>query len=224
MKKSFYKNFSIFLKTMSRFLERVAVIFLNTDLYFLEFFGRKYTYVFFLFAFFFGTFNNSENLSNVFVLLRFFCFSWYLAFTSVLVFIIFNNSLTKQYFYKLLGYYYVISKIGNPGTIPVTKFVLPLVAGLAINELGKYTHNSQNVALADRTLETQTEAINKNPHYSSEQKSDYSQKALDNHSERCNRQSKGPIVDIMKWETVRETAAPAIDTVKETVSGWWKKK
>ena len=52
MKYNFYNNFSIFLKTISRFLERVVVIFLRTDLYLLEFFGRKNTYVFFLFAFF----------------------------------------------------------------------------------------------------------------------------------------------------------------------------
>ena len=41
MKYNFYNNFSIFLKTISRFLERVVVIFLRTDLYLLEFFGRK---------------------------------------------------------------------------------------------------------------------------------------------------------------------------------------
>ncbi len=228
MKYNFYNNFSIFLKTISRFLERVVVIFLRTDLYLLEFFGRKNTYVFFLFAFFFGTFNDSENLSNVMILFRFFClcFSWYLAFTSILVFIIFNNSLTKQYFYKLLGYDYVKSKIGKKGSIPLGKFAAPFVAGLLVNEGGKYVHNTQNVALADQTLDTQTDRINKNPHLTPEQKSEYTQKALDNHSERCSRQSKGPIVDIIKWETVRETAKPAVETFKEgakSVSSWWKK-
>jgi hypothetical protein len=128
---------------------------------------------------------------------RFFCFSWYLAFTSVLVFIIFNNSLTKQYFYKLLGYNYVTSKIGNPGTIPVTKVVLPLIGGLIIYEGGKYWHNTQNVALANKRLETQTEAINKKLYLSPEHKSEYSQNAHYNHSERYSRQSKEDIVYII---------------------------
>ena len=92
---------------------------------------------------------------------------------------------------------------------------MPLVGGLLVNEGGKYLHNIQNVDLANPLLQTQTEAINTLPHLNPEQKSEYTQKALDNHSERWSRQSKGPIVDIMKWETVRETAKPAIEPVKE---------
>ncbi len=196
-----YKTFSLIIKAIFRFLERVTIIIFKADLFLLEFFGRKYTYVFFLFANFFGNFNDSENLSTVLVLFRFFCFclSWYLALTSILVYIVFNIPLTKEYFYKLLGRDFVISKIGNPGSIPLGKFAAPVIMALAVNEGGKYGHTAQNDALAETTLQTQTDAITQNPHLDVQQKSEYTRRALDNHSERSNRTIKGPLVELMKW-------------------------
>ena len=87
-------------------------------------------------------------------------------------------------------------------------------------------NNNQNGELADHALDKEVDTINKNLNLSPEQKSEYTQKALDHHAERCSRQSKGPIVDIMKYETVRETAKPVVETAKEgvkAVSSWWKK-
>nr|QIQ59658.1 hypothetical protein [Trebouxia sp. A1-2] len=183
--------------------------------------------MFFSFSrFFFGKFNESKIVSDVLIPFRFFCFSWYLTFTSVLVFIIFNSSLTKQYFYKLLGRDYVKSKIGNPGASTLGKFATSLVEALVVNERGKYVQSSQNGELANQALDTQIDTIDNNPYLTPEQKSEYTRKALDQHSEKCGREFKGSIVDIMKYETVRKGTKPTVKVVKEgatSFSSWWKK-
>lgn len=92
--------------------------------------------------------------------------------------------------------------------------------------MGKYVQNEQNAALADNALDNQIDTIDKNPYLTLEQKSEDTQKALETHLETSSSQCKGPIVDIMTWETIRETAKPAIETVKEqakSVYSWWKK-
>nr|QIQ59685.1 hypothetical protein [Trebouxia sp. A1-2] len=80
MYKILYKNFSLFLENITRFLEKILVIFLKTDLYLLEFFGRRKNYIFFLFAFFFGTFNNSTNISDLPYSFQVFLFLFFLVF------------------------------------------------------------------------------------------------------------------------------------------------
>ena len=85
----FIKRTKVFLE---RGFENIIYINIRIDLCMLEFFGRKYTYLIFIFAFFVGNFDSSENLSDGFVLFRFFCFclSWYLISTSIFIFILFN--------------------------------------------------------------------------------------------------------------------------------------
>lgn len=105
----------------------------------------------------------------------------------------------------------------------LAKFATPLVGALVMNEGGKYAERNQNVSTADHALSTQRDVIENNPYLSDEEKGEFTKKALDRHAEQCSRQPKGPVVDMMKWETAREAVGPTIESVKEGVKSWWKR-
>lgn len=139
-------NFFNIFKSLKNLYETVLYVNLKADLILLEFFGRIYTYPFFLFAFLFGHFDSTDNLSDPLILFRFFCFcaSTYLVGTSIIVCIAFNVKKSKEYLYNLLGEVFVKSKIGNPGFNSVLKYLTPLatcygfeIGGKHLNEIDK---------------------------------------------------------------------------------------
>ena len=158
-------NFSNINVLLNKVFDKILYIVIRVDLCLLEFFGRKYTYLLFIFAFFVGNFDSSQNFSDFLTLFKFFCFlfSWYLVLTSILVFILFNIKKSKDYLNNLLGEDYVKCKISNPGKETFVKFTLPFIGIYIVNEVVRHFAVQDGLAKADTYLKSSTQAIDTNP-------------------------------------------------------------
>lgn len=176
------------------------------DLYLLEFFSRKYPYLFFLFCFIYGTFG-VENGSSTFVILsKFACFSfaWYIVTTSIVVFCALNIPITRDYLYQLLGKEFVISKVGNPGLFTMKKFGGFAASALVVNEGGKVVNGFVNIYNADRFLESRCERIEKDPDFSDKEKKKLKKEGIDIHTHLIKRPVVGPIDSAIRLEAVNK--------------------
>ena len=144
----------------------------------LEFFTRKIPYLFYLFAFTFGTFGNIEDLPTILVILKVICFmlSWYLIDTSFIIFIVFKIPTSKNYLYKLLGKEFVVEKIGNPGWKPLIRYIGPATAILTGNEIGRHFDGKRLQEQAEIFHTNSAKSVRENPHYTSQQKAEESLK------------------------------------------------
>ena len=153
---------------VTSFFKKIAkmVIFYHffIDLCLLEYFCRKYQYFLFLFAYFFGTFGYTNDGPFFHAKIACFIFSWYLIFTSFIVYCAFRFPPTKSFLYDLLGKDFVVKKIGNPGKEAWIKYFCAAMGGVFLNEAGRFadayaiTRNAQSVL--DSTLSSlETERI-----------------------------------------------------------------
>lgn len=77
--------------------------------------SKPVNYLFFLFTFFFGTFESSQNLPFEPIVLKYFCFlfAWYLIVTTIFIFLSFQIKPVREYLYNSLRESWVKDKIGN---------------------------------------------------------------------------------------------------------------
>ena len=87
------------------------------------------------------------------------------------IFIIFNIRVSKEYFYNLLGKDFVVSKIGNPSTRPLSNFFGAALGFVTGNAMERQYDRHSIVETSGQRLDTDTENIDADPHMSPEQKS-----------------------------------------------------
>ena len=135
-------------------------------------------------SFFYGTFGYTDGLSDYEYLFKISCllFSWYLVYTSLVVFLLFKIPTTKKYLYDLLGEPFVVSKIGNPGLRALTRYGGVAVIGLGVNEVGKIVDGYNRVANADSALDRQIQYIAESRSMTEEQKSNAEVEAFRAHT------------------------------------------
>ena len=193
------------------------------DLTIIGFFCRGSNFLIYLFIFTYGGFGHTSNDPNWVVLLKFTCilFSFYILSTSILLLVVFNVPLTRDYLYTLLGKDFVVTRIGNPG-FEILKKILASTGGvLLVNEGGKYVSNAQNVSITNSSLDAQKAFIHNNPDLPPKMREALSVKAADSHRATCsNRVTRGPVDNIVQADKVKSV-------VKDTtyaVRAWWDKK
>ena len=186
------------------------------DLYLLEYFSRKSPYCVFIFCYFYGTFGYTDGLTDLQFVGKVFClvFSWYLIFTSIMVFCVFNVSVTKKYLYDLLGKDFVVSKIGNPGWDAATRFGGFAVLGLAVNEGGKFVDGRTTVINGNDFLGAQLTVIEESPYLSPKQKSLATQQALKAHYQMAQKAPEGTLDRVAKIEAHRDMVSKATKAIK----------
>jgi len=191
------------------------------DLYLVELFSRKYTYLIFLFTFLAGNFDSSENLNDFWVLFRFACFifSWYLISTSIFLFIVFNIKITKNYLYDLLGEEYVKSKISNPGKKKVLQYTIPAVGLWAVDTVGHHMAVIDNRETAQQCWDNARRDIDDNPHYTDKDRNKMSKTAHSNYTKMMSREIRGPVTGAVRIEAVSES----VNRVVDRLGGWLKK-
>jgi hypothetical protein len=138
----------------------------------------------FIFSYTYGTFGYTDALTDFQFLVKFVCFlfSWYLIYTSFIVFCIFNIPTSKEYLYNLLGKDFVVDKIGNPGLQALTRFTGFAVAGIAINESGRLADGRVIVGAANSALTERMLVIEHNDCMSSKDKKQAIQESLKKHA------------------------------------------
>lgn len=192
-------------KSLETLFKAALYVNFKVDLILLEFFGRIYTYPFFLFAFLFGHFDSSSSLSDPLILFRFFCFcvSTYLIGTSILVYIAFNVKISKEYLYRLLGEEFVKSKIGNPGKTTLLKYLTPLatcygfeIGGKHLNEIDKRENAQQTYCTTMSTVETSKDLT-------SNDRRGMTKQALKDFRKDMNQKVDGPVTQHLKIEAVK---------------------
>ena len=193
------------LKLLKKLFDFFTTYYFLVDLYLLEYFSRKYPYCIFIFCFFYGTFGYSDGLTELQFLGKFVCllFSWYLIYTSITVFCVFNISVTKEYLYNLLGKEFVVSKIGNLGLDALARFGGFAALGLAINEAGRLGDRYVIVGNATTALNIQLDAINKDPNLSVKQKAVAVEKALQSYRQMVKTPAQGTLDRTIKVEPYR---------------------
>ena len=217
------------IKRLTENLKKLAENFvyynLLVDLYLLAFFSKKYAYLFFVFAFFFGTFGYTDQLTETQFCLKFVCFvfSSYLVYISVIVFVLFNVPLTKDYLYKLLGKEFVTSKIGHPGIAHLAKFGGLAASIVAVNETGRAADAVINSYNADKALNSQLESIDKTQNLTLNDKREATKDAFKMHHEIATRKPEGTIDRVCKIETIKGVSEKVVDNVGGWFS-WGKKK
>lgn len=190
-----------FLNKIKKLTNRILFFSLYFDLCLLEFFTRKYPYLFFLFTFFFGTFGYTENSS--FFKFSCFFFSWFLMSISLTVLCLFNLSMTKNYFYDLLGKDFVIRKMGNPGLETFIKYWAPLLGGLAANEAGRLLDSWAIIKTAQVGLESTLQLVQSDPSLSADEKAAMTQQAFLTKNQMLLRAPEGTIDRIFKIDTYK---------------------
>ena len=218
----FKQIITMLFKLIKRYLQFSVYYTLVIDLYLLEFFSRKYPYLLFLFSFFYGTFGYTSGLSDHEYLFKISCllFSWYLVYTSLVVFLLFKIPTTKKYLYDLLGEPFVVSKIGNPGIRSLTKYGGVAVFGLTVNEIGRITDGYAKVANANALLDKEVERINKSCSMTQEQRATAEIEALREYGKTARSPSEGTFDKLAKTES----RASMVESASKTISDLWKGK
>ena len=194
-------------KRIFKLFEKALYVNLKLDLYLLEFFGRFYTYPFFIFALFFGHFDSSETLSDPLIIFRFFCFcaSAYLIATSIIVFIVFNVKISKTYLYNLLGETFVKSKIGNPGKEQFLKYFTPLALGYTIDTMGQHLAEMDKRETAQQTLTGSLAVAEVSTDLTTSDKRAMTKQAVKDYHNDMSRPVEGPITKRLKIEALRDS-------------------
>ena len=192
------------------------------DLHVLHFFSKRYPYLIFIFTFFFGTFGYDSHLTDIQYCVKIVCFlfSGYIISTSILVFIVFNIPLSKEYLYNLLGKEFVVSKIGNPGTKHLLIFGGFAATTITVNELGRMFDHYTRVRGANSALDAQSKAIRSDPNLTVEDKASLTIKALETHNQTVLAPAQGTFDRLATARTHQEFAK------MEKVVSWspWDKK
>lgn len=181
------------LKSVKKVFDFFLYYFFLIDLYLLGFFSKKYPYLLFIFFYTYGTFGYTDALTDLQFLVKFVCFlfSWYLVYTSFIVFCLFNIPTSKEYLSNLLGKEFVVEKIGNPGFEVFTKFTGFAVAGLAINEVGRLADGYVIVGTANSALTERQNVIENSSHMSPKDKKQAIQESLRIHGYMIRSQPQG---------------------------------
>ena len=192
------------------------------DLHVLHFFSKRYPYLIFIFTFFFGTFGYDSHLTDIQYCVKIVCFlfSGYIISTSILVFIVFNIPLSKEYLYNLLGKEFVVSKIGNPGTKHLLIFGGFAATTITVNELGRMFDHYTRVRGANSALDAESKAIRSDPNLTVEDKASLTIKALETHNQTVLAPAQGTLDRLATARTHQEFAK------MEKVVSWspWDKK
>lgn len=190
------------LKSVKKVFDFFLYYFFLIDLYLLGFFSKKYPYLLFIFFYTYGTFGYTNALTDFQFLVKFVCFlfSWYLVYTSFLVFCVFNIRTSKEYLYNLLGKDFVVEKIGNPGFEAFTKFTGFAVAGLAINEVGRLADGYVIVGTANSALTERQSVIENSSYMSPKDKKQAIKESLRIHGYMIRSQPQGTFDRITKVE------------------------
>ena len=206
------------LKSLKVFIERVIYINIKVDLILLEFFGRFYTYPFFIFALLFGHFDSSGHLSDPLILFRFFCFcaSTYLISTSIFVLIVFNVKQSKKYLYNLLGEKFVKSKIGNSGEGPAIRYGIPIVAGYIVDTTGKHWAKVDKRETASVALSGTLATVDTSPDLTPGDRRDMTKQAVKDYNTAMNRPVDGPISKHVKIEALKSAWTKVVDSLPFT--------
>ena len=212
MNSSFKSGLQVFKRVFDFFTYYYFVV----DLCLLEYFSRKYPYCVFIFCYFYGTFGYTDGLTDLQFVGKVFCliFSWYLIYISIMVFCVFNVSVTKKYLYDLLGKEFVVSKIGNPGWDAATRFGGFAVLGLAINEGGTVIDGHTTVSNANGILGAQLTAIEESPYLSPKQKALATQEALKTHHQMAQKAPQGTLDRVAKIEAHRDMVSKVTKAIK----------
>lgn len=204
------------MEMVQKSLIRVTYYYFLIDLYLLEYFSRKYTYLIFLFTFFFGTFGYSNGLTEGQFLVKFVCFlfSYYLISSSIVVFVLFNIPKSKSFLTNLLGKEFVVSKIGNPGISPLMKYG---GAGLGVyfgNEVGKTMDRINITQGSNDFLQAQIKAIQEAHYLTPKEKQAAHAQALKVHAEMASRRPEGTLDRMAKIEAYKSVSEKAVSTFK----------
>ena len=193
-------------KSLETLFQVALYVNFKVDLILLEFFGRIYTYPFFLFAFLFGHFDSSSSLSDPLILSRFLCFcvSTYLIGTSILVYIVFNVKSTKEYLYRLLGEDFVKSKIGNPGKTTLIKYLTPLATCYGCEIVGKHLNEIDKRETAHQTYDTNMNTVDASPDLTSSDRRTMTKQALKDFRKDMSLKVEGPMTQHLKIEVVKD--------------------
>lgn len=172
------------------------------DLYLLGFFSKKFPYLLFIFSYTYGTFGYTNALTDFQFLVKFVCFlfSWYLIYTTLIVFCVFNIPTSKEYLYNLLGKDSVVDKIGNSGFEPLTRFTVFAVAGLAVNEGARIADSYGIVNTANSALGERMSAIENNSDLTTKQKGQAIQESVKIHANMIQSKPQGTIDRMAKVE------------------------
>ena len=189
----------------------------KVNLSLLEFFTRKIPYLFFLFAFIFGTFGNTKDLPLTLLYLKIICFilSWYLVYISVVIFCVFQISICKNYLYDLLGKEFVISKIGNPGLTPARIFAGAAMAMLTGNEVGRHYDGQRIICKSDNYIKDTLPQIEESKTLNTEGKAIETSKALAFQRKLLNETPKGPFDRLLDGENVPPILKTLLDLKKK---------
>ena len=189
----------------------------KVNLCLLEFFTRKIPYLFFIFAFIFGTFGNTKDLPFSLLYLKIICFifSWYLLYISVVIFCVFNISICKNYLYDLLGKEFVISKIGNPSLTPLRTFAGAALALVTGNEVGRKYDGQRLICKADNYIDKSLPRIATIDALDTEGKALETRKAYAFHRKLLDDTPKGPFDRVLDGENVPSIIKTILDFKKK---------
>ena len=170
---------SILFAIVNRF-KIVAFTIIKTDMVLYEFSKRFSIYPFFIFALFFGKKGCTALLHPLLFLLRIVCFylSWYLAMTSIVLFVLFNFPYTKKVLYAHFDPGFIAKTVGNPAGEGLYYYVIPLAAALGYDTYGKHVATVDKINTAQIYHETAKREIAANPYLTKEQKAEMSKVAL----------------------------------------------
>lgn len=209
----------LLLKTVS---DSILYYFFLIDLYLLAFFSKKYPYLVFIFAFFFGNFGYTDGLtqSQFYAKLLCFLFCSYLISASVTVFIAFNIPSSKEYLYNLLGKDFVKSKIGNPALDQLLKFGGFAAGGYAANEMGRVADQYMGMKSAISALQVQLDKIESSPYLSPKEKAKATKEAFKLYAELAHKTPEGTLDRITKVEAYKGMTDRVGKTIQSIARIW----
>ena len=205
-----------FFKEVKKLIDFFIYYFFLVDLFLLGFFSKKIPYLFFIFSYIYGTFGYTDALTDFQFIIKTVCllFSWYLIYTSLIVFCVFNIPISQKYLTNLLGKNFVVDKIGNPGLGTLAKFSGFAVAGFAVNEVGRLADGYIIVTTAEIALENRMRVIENNEYMSLKEKKQATQESLKIHDAMIQTKPQGTLDRISKVEAHRHMVSSASDVFK----------
>lgn len=168
-------------------------------------------YYLYLFLFFFGCYGQCLGKTSCTLQLSAQLFSIYVISTALFVYISLKIPPIRRKIYSLLGEDWVISKIGNPGELPVVKTLAYPIAGFVVHEASKALDDlgiERRLKASDRTFKQTVDLANQNGTTLSPEV--YAQQAERN-GRICSAPRRGP------FDAVMEQGTKTVEVVSESL-------
>lgn len=205
-----------FLNSVKKLSDFFIYYYFLVDLFLLGFFSKKIPYLFFIFSYIYGTFGYTNALTDFQFIIKAVCllFSWYMIYTSLIVFCVFNIPISQKYLTNLLGKDFVVDKIGNPGLGTLARFSGFAFAGFTVNEVGRLADSYIIVTTADTALENRMRVIENNEYLSLKEKKQATQESLKLHDAMVQTKPEGTLDRISKVGAHRDMVSSTSDVLK----------